>query len=1339
MGDKILVTEQKDDKNSEEQVNKKPLKFEKLTPVKLNETEMQGYKEALDFAFESDDLLNIALSGPYASGKTSIIKTYIDSKKINTAAISLAYFEANTQDNKEKSDSSEDKKDIKQKLIKENNQRIRELMLERKIINQLIHQIEPDKIPDTEFKIKYEPNKREVINWTIIITCIVLFFAYFGQNWFLKVFGTSYVVLTIIFITTILTTGFLIYKLVETQSRKSIIQKLKIFDTELDISGSRKDESYFDKYLDEIIYILERSEVKAIIFEDIDRYDDNLILSKLRELNCIYNRKQKDNNKKIKFIYLIKDEMFISKDRTKFFDYIIPVIPVIDSANSLSKINEIFKQGGIDKDFKDSTFLYDLSLYLDDIRLIKNIYNEYVIYRTKLRLFDKAEITWLKREKLLAMITYKNLFPKDFAETRLGHGRGVIHRIIESFSSIEKELRDKRIKKISEEIDLIEKDIEEVESEWLEDVIELMCLYIKLPSGEFYLSKENSNVRVARSNLSNIDVVKMLSLDKYKAYTNNNVYNNGLDNLEQYFKDLDQNDEYIRRKVYLENGKEDYINKKNNQIQQKEREKIQPSTHRKIIDIIDEQEKFGDTIDNLFKRHIKIFENLEGVEKEYKSIKDSPYFSVLQYFIKRGYIDEHYSDYMSFFYEGGLHRNDTQFIRHIAEHKETSWNLIIYNPEILLNSSRLVEGHFHNEYILNFSLLDYLIAHKHIFLSSFIKTLGRTENIKFIDEYLFRQKEIIEEGLLEEKDCINKIANLVTFIDYINKVWLLFWTETSFDARYYLYLSFQRVDKEILRNMNKDRKLVKFINEREDFLDIDDKQSWVFNLETTELAFKQLDLTVKSIEASRKELFELVYKHNLYEVNLTNINYILSEVYNLENYKSHYLQTIYSLSDKPICKFLEAYPNVFVDFLLSEEIPVFDDNEETVINILNNKEVDLGYRIEYTKKIKVIIKDLSLINQKKIWDVLLENKKIAYSAKNITYYFLNYNVQEEERNFNNILVDFINSSKEFIKSDQANLKNILTEQEQSTFFINTVKNNNIDNNKYKMMLQWFNQTVKNFNFLDLDKEKVSILIQQGVVKLGEEQDLKYLRDNYPNNIIELIVKNFDGYINKIKSNLQAIEEKKKNIKPNQSLVLPETLFNKDELKILLSEDITDDQKLVLIDLTKESISLNGLKISEKVKEYILDNNFDKNDLGYISSSKYYNASGESHKEKIKQICLNYFDDFLKLSIIAYDLLVVLLKEEDLGINKKYELLANILDKLNAKQAYNCFCILEGYLSEEEKEKKEFSKVFTGKRRVFESSHLNLRITNIIVQKKWGSISDKNDEGKSFRINGKYLV
>ena len=60
------------------------------------------------------------------------------------------------------------------------------------------------------------------------------------------------------------------------------------------------------------------------------------IYEKLREINIIVNNSAQVK-RKIKFIYAIKDDMFCKdekKSRTKFFDFIIPVVPIVNAFNS---------------------------------------------------------------------------------------------------------------------------------------------------------------------------------------------------------------------------------------------------------------------------------------------------------------------------------------------------------------------------------------------------------------------------------------------------------------------------------------------------------------------------------------------------------------------------------------------------------------------------------------------------------------------------------------------------------------------------------------------------------------------------------------------------------------------------------------------------------------------------------------------------------------------------------------------------------------------------------------------------------------------------------------------
>ncbi|EEE8582949.1 hypothetical protein CV241_004692, partial [Salmonella enterica subsp. enterica serovar Javiana] len=146
------------------------------------------------------------------------------------------------------------------------------------------------------------------------------------------------------------------------------------------------EESYFDRYLNEVLYLFENVNADAIIFEDMDRFNSNHIFERLHEVNRLVNiQRTLAGHKKstLRFIYLLRDDIFISKDRTKFFDYIIPVIPVVDSSNSYDHFISHFDDGGILELFNER-FLQGISLYIDDMRILKNIYNEFQVYYNKL-------------------------------------------------------------------------------------------------------------------------------------------------------------------------------------------------------------------------------------------------------------------------------------------------------------------------------------------------------------------------------------------------------------------------------------------------------------------------------------------------------------------------------------------------------------------------------------------------------------------------------------------------------------------------------------------------------------------------------------------------------------------------------------------------------------------------------------------------------------------------------------------------------------------------------------------------------------------------------------------
>ena len=150
---------------------------------------------------------------------------------------------------------------------------------------------------------------------------------------------------------------------------------------------SAEEDTYFDKFLHRVLQLFDQANADAIIFEDLDRYDVTLIFEKLREISDLaYSREKlglRQRKKPLRFFYLIRDDVFTASDRSKFFDFIIPVVPYVDASNSCDQLLQQFEEAGSSGLFS-KLFLQDVSLYLGDMRLVSNIVNEFSVYRGRL-------------------------------------------------------------------------------------------------------------------------------------------------------------------------------------------------------------------------------------------------------------------------------------------------------------------------------------------------------------------------------------------------------------------------------------------------------------------------------------------------------------------------------------------------------------------------------------------------------------------------------------------------------------------------------------------------------------------------------------------------------------------------------------------------------------------------------------------------------------------------------------------------------------------------------------------------------------------------------------------
>lgn len=653
--------------------------FEKLTPV--DDCDISVYESAIDFAFEEKDIRNIAISGEYGAGKSSVLAAYkAKHKNIKFLHISLAHFQDNSDSSSSEDSFSSIKEDNSDSSSFKDSSHIKESVLEGKILNQLIHQISAETIPQTNFRVKKSTSNKIVLGYTIaiLIFLIALFHILFFDGWSAFVSGLADGVIkkilspsinhfSLIFSGVLLfgLAGFFIFKLLVMQKNKSIFKKLSFQGNEIEIFSESND-SFFDKYLNEVLYLFENVDADVIVFEDMDRFDAHRIFERLREVNTLANiQRSKEGKKILRFFYLLRDDIFISKDRTKFFDYIIPVIPVVDSSNSYNQFISHLKKNDLFSKF-DEGFLQGISLYVDDMRLLKNICNEFLIY------YNRLNTTELDYNKMFALITYKNLFPRDFSDLQLN--RGFVFSLLDNKSNFLKE----RVDELRSAIQAKRERITNAKQEIAQSPSELNLIFEPKKRG----------------------------------------YQHILNSADQA--------EYDRRLQAVKDQKKGAIEKLQEEITIDEK-KIRSIENAPLSSIITRE-----NIDHIFSLTVT---NEIGEETTFNEIKANEYFPLVKYLIRNGNIDETYADYMTYFYEDSLSRVDKIYLRSVTDKKAKPYNYKLKSPEMVFR--RLHPIDFDQEETLNFMLCDYLLSTQSTsqHLLHLTSQLHNAKNIVFIAQF----------------------------------------------------------------------------------------------------------------------------------------------------------------------------------------------------------------------------------------------------------------------------------------------------------------------------------------------------------------------------------------------------------------------------------------------------------------------------------------------------------------------------------------------------------------------------------------------------------------------------
>ena len=400
--------------------------YRDLTP-ESDTKNSEEYIRALHWAIKNKEVKNIALSGPYGSGKSSVIKTYLEKyPKTKYLSISLATFSTPTKSvNGEDDKTSSLADDWTLDDVDEN-------VIEEGILKQLFYRVDVGKIPQSRYR-KIKKLSYWKMFFLLLMLTVVASVVYFeinpnvledfkntvinnGAFFHLNQWSSYAVFIVTIFVVLLLITTVLKYVMSNFR-----ISNINLGD-KASISKKEEKESIFDKSLDEIVYFFESTTYDTVFIEDLDRFNQPNIFIKLRELNTVINNYD-DIKRKVVFIYAIKDDMFKDEERTKFFDFIVPVIPYINATNSGEILRGLLKfEKGADGVYKSKKYdisdryIWKISPFVQDMRVLTNICNEFLVYKRTLK------TTKLKDEEMFSMITFKNLYPKEFAELQAERG-----------------------------------------------------------------------------------------------------------------------------------------------------------------------------------------------------------------------------------------------------------------------------------------------------------------------------------------------------------------------------------------------------------------------------------------------------------------------------------------------------------------------------------------------------------------------------------------------------------------------------------------------------------------------------------------------------------------------------------------------------------------------------------------------------------------------------------------------------------------------------------------------------------------------------------------------------
>ena len=858
-------------------------RFVDLAPT-ANAENAEVYFEALDFGTKNERVLNIALTGPYGSGKSSVIKTFLKRYSGVPLQLSLASF---LQDD-----------EMPGKVSKQE--------IERSILQQILYGVDAHKLPFSRFK-RIRTPKRITIGKSLFVTLALACAWYLFtkqddlmsgalldpfelSNWF------NYLCIVVV--------SALVWKIVHSIYTNSLSLSLKSISLkDVQIAPATTDqESILNRHLDEILYFFQSTKYDLVVIEDLDRFENPDIFVTLREINGLINANE-GVRRHVRFLYALRDDIFANTDRTKFFEFIVPIIPVINHSNSIDKVLEQGKR--IDLDARlNKQFIREISRYLSDLRLIRNIFNEYVVYSTNLAA-DQEDL--LDPNKLLAVLIYKNVLPHDFAA--LHRQEGVLVEVLAGYQQYISKIEGR----IRKEITAIEADLQLGEAQALRDQSELRKVYAmaiveRMPANHCMINIANANIQLTQiaegDNLEKLLAKRRASVSALNRYGNPTAID--ISDVED---TVDPNRTLEDRKADLELKSANFRRKSDKRIKELT---AQLSTIR--------TRKFNEAV----RESADLVEQLFAGEVENQDL--------LKYLILEGYLDDTYYQYISLFHSGRLSPNDNSFLIKIRGYNNPPPDFPLDNVAEVVASMRPTD--FGQAYVLNRFIIDHLLS------DAAANTTRIAEAVRFISTNFSGSEEFFRSYYATGSRVAEFIKTLVQEWPSFAAVALDETDGAPHAARILAYTS----DRVLLASAS--------AGPLQLFLSKNAHQVLAEPVDINIIRFQSLGVEIVDVGslAEFPEARSFVAQEGLYRLSIENIRHILGHVVrwpNMNALERRHFSTLRAANNAALLKRITADFPAYVRDVLSALPTNTDEDISAISSVLAREDVDYDTKVEF--------------------------------------------------------------------------------------------------------------------------------------------------------------------------------------------------------------------------------------------------------------------------------------------------------------------------------------------------------------------------------------------------------